>query len=75
MNEIFIRKLELPLSVRAFTLPDAQGDYNIYVNCALSEEQQKQSVQHETTHIRRGDFYKNLPAAAIERALAEEMKR
>ena len=75
MNEIFIRTLVLPLSVRAFTLPDAQGDYNIYVNGALSEEQQKRSVQHETTHIRRGDFYKSLSAAAIECALTEEMKR
>ena len=69
MNEIFIRALELPLSVRAFTVPDAQGDYNIYVNCALSEEQQKRSVQHETTHIRRGDFFKDAPAVQLEREL------
>ena len=75
MNDIFIRILALPLSVRAFTLPDAQGDYNIYVNCALSAEQQKRSVQHEATHIRRGDFYKNLPAAAIEQEMMQETKR
>ena len=69
MNEIIIRTLTLPPSVRAFTLPDAQGDYNIYVNCALSSEQQKKSVQHETLHIKKGDFYKDRPAAQIEREM------
>ena len=71
MNEIFIRALVLPLSVRAFTLPDAQGDYNIYVNCALSEEQQMRSVQHEKLHIRRGDFFKDESAAQLELELGQ----
>lgn len=71
MNDIFIRVLVLPASIRAFTLPDPQGDYNIYVNCVLSSEQQKKSVQHETLHIERGDFYKDAPAVLIERALRE----
>ena len=69
MNEIIIRTLALPMSVRALTLPDAQGDYNIYVNCALSAEQQKKSVQHETLHIKKGDFYKNQAAGQIEREM------
>ena len=73
MNEIIIRTLTLPLSVRAFTLPDAQGDYNIYVNCALSAEQQKKSVQHETLHIKKGDFNKALPAAQIEKEMEFEV--
>ncbi|MBQ7688120.1 MAG: hypothetical protein IJT27_02760 [Clostridia bacterium] len=69
MNEIIIRTLELPPTVRAFTLPDAQGDYNIYLNCALSSEQQQKSLLHEREHISRGDFEKTLSAAQIEREM------
>lgn len=58
MTEIIVRIIPLPLHVRAFTMPDPQGDYNVYINCALSEEQQLRSLQHELTHIRRDDFYK-----------------
>ena len=70
MNEIIIRKMDLPLSVRAFTIPDAQGDYNIYLNCALSREQQEKSLRHEEAHISRGDFYRDCPAAQIENEAA-----
>ncbi len=65
-ENIFVRKITLPLSVRAFTIPDAQGDYNIYINAALSSEQQHKSLEHETMHIRNGDFNKDENAASIE---------
>ena len=58
MTEIIVRKIPLPLHVRAFTMPDAQGDYNVYINSVLSEEQQEASLRHELRHIRRDDFYK-----------------
>ena len=58
MEEIIIRLMPLPAHVRAFTMPDAQGDYNVYINVLLSREQQDRSFQHELRHIRRGDFYK-----------------
>ena len=58
MEEIIIRLMPLPVHVRAFTLPDAQGDYNVYINVRLSSEQQKRSYRHELRHIARGDFYK-----------------
>ena len=58
MEEIIIRLIPLPVHVRAFTLPDAQGDYNVYINVLLSREQQARSFQHELRHIRRGDFYR-----------------
>ena len=58
MEDIIIRLIPLPVHVRAFTMPDAQGDYNVYINVLLSTEQQNISLQHELRHIRRGDFYK-----------------
>ena len=46
----------MPLTIRAFTLPDANGDYNIYINESLSEEAKAKSLEHEKRHIERGDF-------------------
>ena len=66
MNENIIRKIKLPMSVRAFTIPDPQGDYNIYINEALSDEQQYESLCHEEKHIENGDFYKDESACFIE---------
>ena len=71
MKEIIIRLMPLPMHVRAFTMPDEQGDYNVYVNAMLSPEQQRRSLQHELGHIRRDDFYKRDKTA---RELEEENK-
>ncbi len=70
MNEVIIRLLPMPVGVRAFTIPDAEGDYNVYLNCRLSAEQQRRSLRHEQMHIKRNDFYKEAGACAIERSLA-----
>lgn len=68
MNDIFIRLQDgLPLSVRAYTIVDANGDYNIYINSKLTMEQMRKSLAHEQRHIDNGDFDKMLPAHIIER--------
>ena len=72
MNEVYVRLLPLPLHVRAFTVPDAQGDYNVYVNSRLTFAQRRKSLSHELCHIRRGDFSREDAAAVIERELKEE---
>lgn len=59
MGNIIIREIPLPYSVRAFTLPDEQGDYNVYINSSLSAEQRQRSFLHELRHIKRDDFYKS----------------
>ncbi len=65
-DNIFIRKIPLPLGVRAFTLPDEQGDFNIYINDKLSYEQQYKSLKHELRHIMNEDFNKEISACEIE---------
>lgn len=70
MNEIIVRLLPMPVGVRAFTLPDSEGDYNVYLNCRLSAEQQRRSLRHEKMHILRNDFCREASACAIERSLA-----
>lgn len=69
MKEIFVRTIPMPIRIRAFTLPDEQGDYNIYLNSLLTEEQQKCSLAHEKQHIENDDFSKGLSAVEIERAM------
>ena len=69
MNEIIVRELQLPPGIRAYTLPDAQGDYNIYLNCTLTAEQRQNSLRHEEAHITRGDFYSDRPARELEAEL------
>lgn len=66
MNLLFIREIKMPLTIRAFTIPDANGDFNIYINEALSDEAKKKSLAHEKKHIKRNDFQKDLSVKLIE---------
>lgn len=75
MEEVIVRMVDLPAGVRAFTLPDEQGDYNVYVNSALSYEQQQKSLLHERRHIVNGDFYSDKTARDIEGAVGGAMLR
>ena len=63
---IFIREMKMPLTIRAFTIPDANGDFNIYINEDLSDSAKKKSLEHEQTHIIRNDFQKEFTAKLIE---------
>lgn len=63
---IHIREIKMPLTVRAFTVPDSNGDYNIYINMDLSDEAKRKSLDHEKRHIENDDFHKELPAHIIE---------
>ena len=56
----------MPLTIRAFTIPDANGDFNIYINEDLSDEAKKKSLAHEKKHIARNDFSSFKAAHLIE---------
>ena len=66
---IHIREIKMPLTVRAFTVPDSNGDYNIYINMDLSYEAKRKSLAHEKNHIQNDDFSKDVPAHIIEMML------
>ena len=40
----------------AFTIKDADGDFNIYINAALSQDGRIRAYKHELKHIENGDF-------------------
>ncbi len=63
---IFIREIKMPLTIRAFTIPDANGDFNIYINEDLSDAAKRKSLEHEKTHIKRNDFQKDISVKLIE---------
>lgn len=63
---VFIREVELPMSIRGFIMPDADGNYNIYINDKLSEERRKLTIEHELKHLTCGDCYCELPVQVIE---------
>ena len=69
MNSLFIREIKMPLTIKAFTVPDANGDFNIYINEALSDSAKKKSLDHEKKHIKRNDFQKEVSAKSIENSI------
>jgi len=56
MSNIIVRIIDLPCTVRGYTALDDEGDYNIYLNARLTNEQQKHAYNHELRHIRRNDW-------------------
>ena len=52
----------MPLTIRAFTVLDENGDFNIYINEELSDQTKRDALDHEMGHIKRNDF--SLPFAA-----------
>ena len=66
---IIIREIKMPLTIRAFTVPDANGDFNIYLNENLSDEAKMRSLAHEKKHIERNDFQSSSLARMLENQL------
>ena len=58
---IFIRPLALPHAVRAVTLPNEDGTFDIYINSNLPEELRQKALEHELKHIRKDHFYNEDP--------------
>lgn len=57
----------MPMTIRAFTVEDENGDYNVYLNTNLSEDAKKKSYSHEARHISNGDFASSDNASIIEK--------
>ncbi len=63
---VFVREIKMPLTIRAFTIPDANGDFNVYINEDLSDSAKKKAFEHEKAHIKRNDFQKEFTVKLIE---------
>lgn len=66
MDEIITRLADLPTTIAGYTVRDAVGDFTIILNSRLTEERQKETLEHELEHIQNGDFSSNRPVGLIE---------
>lgn len=57
MDAVIIRLIDLPETVRGFTVKDENDDYNIFINAKLSADMRGIAFRHEVDHIRSGHFY------------------
>jgi len=72
VERVHVRRVSLPRTVRAVTVTDPEGDYNVYLNGALPQEVQRSALEHELRHIDRGHFYNE--KSVLENELEAEKK-
>ena len=56
MGDIYIRGIELPLTVKGVTVVDSDGNFNVYINILLSHAVQQKATKHELKHIKSDTF-------------------
>lgn len=61
MGNIYARLVPLPEAVRAVTLPNDDGSFDIYINANLPELLQNRALEHELRHIHMNHFYNDDP--------------
>ena len=66
MEDIIVRYMDLPTTIRSFVVANKDMTYTIILNSKLSREQNLFSYQHELDHILKGDYEKKCSADLIE---------
>lgn len=56
MSDYCVRYVDLPYTSKGVTIQDDTGFYNIYINSALSFDEQQEAICHELKHIRSESF-------------------
>ena len=75
MGDIFVRLVPLHGSVRGFTVPDKNGDYNVYLRESLAPDVLEDTLQHELLHIARNDFQSDLPEDVLEAQVRDQTNK
>ena len=57
----FVRRLTLPSTVHAVTVPNDDGSFDIYINKNSPDEVQDHALEHEYQHIIQDHFYNEDP--------------
>lgn len=66
MGNIYIRGLPLPIKIKGVTVVDCDGNFNVYINTALSRDTQLKATEHELKHIKLDHFYDYEPVIVNE---------
>ena len=72
MDAVIIRLIDMPVVVRGVTLPDDEGDYNMFLNARLFAAMRADAYRHEVEHIRLGHFYS--PKSVAEKELEVQLR-
>jgi uncharacterized protein YjaZ len=75
MNDVFVRYLDLPVSIKGMTVRDNDGFFNIYLNSRLTYNSNTQTLQHELAHIKRGHFDRDDHVLVLEREVQDGLDR
>lgn len=68
MNDYYLRIVKLPRRVEGVTVVNNDGTFSIYLNELLSEEERRETLDHELRHIRLEHFYNEVPLPNAENA-------
>lgn len=68
MNNVNVKYVDLPCTIRAMTVRDCTDDehYTIVLNSRMSSEMNRTSYLHEIEHIDNDDFQSDLSVQEIE---------
>ena len=66
-DNIIVRLLDLPHTIKGFCSPSPDGTYNIYVNARHTREMQDKTVEHELKHIEECDFETDKSVSVLEK--------
>lgn len=56
MEYIQVHLLDMPVSIRGFTICNSDDSFTIFINARLSSEMQIQAYDHEISHINNKDY-------------------
>ena len=56
IEDVFIHIVDLPVCIRAYTRPNADGSFSVFINGRLSHDIQQSAKAHELSHIEEGDY-------------------
>lgn len=66
MDGIICRFVAAPVRTKGWTVLDANGDYNVYINNQISYNEQRTTFLHEINHIKHGHFFSSDDLKSIE---------
>jgi len=64
--DINVFLVDLPPSVKGYTVANADGSFSIFINARCASNIQEQTYRHEREHVENGDFDRDLPVDIIE---------
>jgi len=66
-DDVIVRLLDLPVTVKGFVSSSSDGSYNVYLNAKHARDTQLKACEHEFRHIYNCDFDSDDPLPILEK--------